>query len=175
MHARTNLPIRSITGLLAICLFLFALGSYGICDDPKGREDVGLVGTWEVVSRHYSGNVRDTQAFRRVIFREDGVLIAPYALRPDGEDIEHKYALDDSKSPRHIEWGWKLGNGSTYRTRGIYKIEGDVLTICSTVGREPNLPPRPHKFETHPDDKQFLKVFSRRRAPKEQNRERGTE
>jgi len=62
-----------------------------------------------------------------------------------GEQTSPKmtFKIDPSKDPKTIDFTIKSGDKDIV-SRGIYKLEGDTLTVCRTVGDED----RPKEFKT---------------------------
>jgi uncharacterized protein (TIGR03067 family) len=100
---------------------LVTLSAWGLSQGWQGPWAESIEGAWEVRSIEMDGSVTDmpsplpTQTFRsgRVVTRWKG----------PGE--ETTYQLDASKQPKEIDMNMVGG-----RYQGIYKIEGDILTIC---------------------------------------------
>jgi uncharacterized protein (TIGR03067 family) len=57
-----------------------------------------------------------------------------------------RYKLDPSKSPMEIDLFPDAPDGKTRASFGIYKVEGDILTLFVLGAREPQL--RPREFKT---------------------------
>jgi uncharacterized protein (TIGR03067 family) len=66
-------------------------------------------------------------------FSADGKMTVKEAARGKSEDISYK--IDAKKDPREIDMmPPEKGNAGTFPSiTGIYKIEGDTLTICFSV------------------------------------------
>jgi uncharacterized protein (TIGR03067 family) len=79
-----------------------------------------------------------------------------------GKDDVIDVAYDTSKSPAHLTTTEKKPSGQTEKTYGIYKIEGDTLTICVTKGRESKEEDRPKEFKTAKGGKEFLMTLKKK-------------
>ena len=136
--------------LLALCLPLAAPAPK---EAPK--KDSSLLGEWAVESVIVGG--RDTQApagALRMTFQADGTLTVRDGKadpRPVG------YTADPKKSPAHLDITPPADSGRP-TTPGIYKIDGDRLTICldQLPGAE-----RPREFAAPADTQLSLFVFKR--------------
>lgn len=72
------------------------------------------------------------------------------AERKDPIDVK----LNEKKSPKQLDFVTKDG---TVGNHGIYKLEGNKLTICFARARDP----RPTKFESTEGSKAFLMVLEK--------------
>ena len=70
-------------------------------------------------------------------------------------DKPSPYKIDPSKNPKTIDFTIKAGDTEGV-SRGIYKLEGDTLTLCRTVGDIE----RPKEFKTTAEAG-FLVVWKR--------------
>jgi uncharacterized protein (TIGR03067 family) len=70
--------------------------------------------------------------------------------------------IDPTANPATIDITFTGGEGKGGTALGIYKIEGDVLTICRAApGKE-----RPKEFSSNPDSGLTLMSYQHKRAPK---------
>jgi uncharacterized protein (TIGR03067 family) len=108
-----------------------------------------------------------------VVFKRDKVVMKAGGRRP-----ELKFVLYPDKTPKAIDIPFtaktvtKLAcgmdkEGTVELVRlGIYKVEGDRLTICLTDGGDTNPPsPRPKEFDTRGKERWELYTF-RRKPPR---------
>jgi uncharacterized protein (TIGR03067 family) len=83
-------------------------------------------------------------------FKGDHVL---FGRRKAGRDQGQKYTVDPSKQPRWID----IEMGEKPLGLGIYKIEGDELTICVVGSNNSGRPsPRPSEFQAKMDQYTLL-------------------
>jgi uncharacterized protein (TIGR03067 family) len=90
-------------------------------------------------------------AFSRPRIREKGVTI-----------YEGLIGVDASANPRAMDFKHKGGSSRGKTWRGIYRIDGDTLTICDNAADVQKS--RPTSFDTKPNSGRVLVVF--RRAPR---------
>jgi uncharacterized protein (TIGR03067 family) len=132
---------------VAFAIALFALTCHTAAQqpDPKRKTDLELIqGAWWIVGLESNGKKQPEKAHsgHTFTFRKDkekkGVDVAELKESSPYPPVEFTYSLDQSRMPRAIDLTTK---GNT--ARGIYKLDGDDLTICvSLVG------PRPTEFAT---------------------------
>jgi uncharacterized protein (TIGR03067 family) len=65
-----------------------------------------------------------------------------------GEDLFHKraWSVDPSKSPKRLDVHFQR-DGKKVTAKGIYKLEGDTLTIVQPVGNAIDAMERPTEFK----------------------------
>ena len=85
-------------------------------------------------------------------FTAGGILRVRFDGRP-GQD--HEYRTDTTVKPAEIDW---LVTGTRQTMRGIFKVDGDRLTICWHDGLEPR---RPSAFESPAKSVNLLLTFKR--------------
>lgn len=94
----------------------------------------------------------------RFTFTEDG----KFTVQNESETPETgTYKVDPKKDPAEIDLVQPLGtkNGPTL---GVYRIEGDTLTMCFAFTLAgPKAPPRPAKLESPADSDIMLMTFKR--------------
>jgi uncharacterized protein (TIGR03067 family) len=127
---------------LGTLLVLLAAGNVGRADDSKD-----IQGVWKVEKAVERGKEMPAEKREKIRLEfKDGKAIA----REEGDkDHPADYTIDSAKSPKHIT----IKPTDKDAMEGIYKLEGDTLTIC--LARDG----RPNKFEA--GDKSMLLVLKR--------------
>jgi uncharacterized protein (TIGR03067 family) len=123
---------RSVVMISAILLLAGGVSAGG---NQKDDKDV-LQGAWAIVSQEVSGIKATEDAVK---LRKPLVVKGDTWTRPSGEQLTFK--IDPAKNPKELDV-IQSGTGATWR--GIYKIEGDTLTVCRSQGA--NLD-RPKEFK----------------------------
>lgn len=123
-------------------------------DRPQDREK--LQGEWAVVSWEGQGFSLDKDQAKK-----SKLVISGDEWQPtvDGKEaIKMKVKLDPTKTPKEVDFTLreKFGGQSDFSMKGIYKIEGDTLTVCRTMRPEFD---RPMEFKF--DERSVLIVFER--------------
>ena len=125
--------------------------------DPPTRDAPGLVGEWEVESTLVAGRPR-AQAGQplRYRFTADGKW---YSYRRDRRDgaAERAYHTNPKADPPSIDLVINPADQEPSVNPGIYKVEGDTLTVC-VRGRSSG---RPTAFESSPAVPTTLYIFKR--------------
>jgi uncharacterized protein (TIGR03067 family) len=136
-------------------LFVAVLGG---ADEPAKTAEKPeldkLQGSWSVESAEIRG--------RKMVFdertRDDRTVIAgdKVAVMRGGK-VSHTSTIriDPSKSPKQMDTIFVRPDGSATVGQGIYKLEGDTLTICSGFAGDE----RPERFES--TEKTSLTVLKR--------------
>jgi len=129
------------TGLIAIAGIAFA--APGPKDAPK-RES-SIVGEWELLT--VNGQKAAPGTYK---FNSDGSGVARGSIaNVVSPEFRWKYTTDEKANPFEIDM-----TGDDLHEKGIFKIEGDRLTICFRVGSDR----RPRKFG---EDGAMEEVFER--------------
>ena len=144
-----------MTNLLFVVL---VVGAPALKDKPTPAD--GLVGEWVVESFLDHGQARRFPGEARLTLTADGGFA--FAIRGFESDKQpSRYATDPKASPPAFDLirselppGWKLGNREWV---GIYKLDGDELTICYRRWTDP----RPTEFRAEKDSGQCLMVLRR--------------
>jgi uncharacterized protein (TIGR03067 family) len=140
----------------ATLLLALALAAPGPKDPPK-KDAPAPVGEWEVESVVIAGKPRAL-----------GPNPLYYTFTADGKWHIHRaagippatdraYYFDPKADPPTIDLNHEPAEQEVRLTRGIYKIEGDTLTICLGRGRTG----RPKAFESTAEAPTTLYVFKR--------------
>jgi uncharacterized protein (TIGR03067 family) len=103
---------------------------------PPGDE-MAIQGRWQITKIEKAGATKpppgDTPI--HIVFKDKNLIIMRGKPGAEKEDASDTFTLDETKDPKHIDVAEKNGG----KWLGIYKIEGEDLTICwgapSTVSR----------------------------------------
>jgi uncharacterized protein (TIGR03067 family) len=130
-----------------------AVGDHEAQANETGDQDAALAelqGVWIIEDAKYHGaEIAGMQGLRAEIMGDKVAIGAP------GEGVVSTMRLDTSQDPA---WMDTTGTGGT--TQAIYKLEGDILWICTGPANVDS--GRPAEFATSPDSESML--FQYRRA-----------
>jgi uncharacterized protein (TIGR03067 family) len=140
-------------------MMLIAATVWGIAA-PKPKEAVKkdaetptIVGSWKLEKMTMAG--KELPAKELVFeFTRDGKMLAHDPGRPERE--LGTYKLDQANRPAEIDWFLDSKNEQTLR--GIFRINGDTLTICIDDGLDSV---RPARFESPAGTRRMLWTLSR--------------
>lgn len=102
----------------------------------ESKKNTSIVGKWQMVScdgRRYS-DYRTSETFRA-----DGTRLTWRRIGEEEREIGGRYTVDTTTEPAQVDFLY--GNGRVLM-QGIFKVEGDTLTVCFRVVGSP----RPEKF-----------------------------
>jgi uncharacterized protein (TIGR03067 family) len=114
-----------------------------------------LQGTWKVTEIHTALGSSAVEEGRIIPYTFEGNKLI--TVGPANTKVEIEYRLDPTKSPKQIDQRFTGGRIGPWIAKGIYKVEGDTLTICYG---DPNVA-RPTEFITSPGDGRKMRVHKR--------------
>lgn len=131
-------------------------------DAPKRdatKDDVKTVqGIWQVTKFiDHSEEAAPADEIAHFTFEFKGNRVT---IRKDKDDAgkEMKYTLDAAKKPKAID----IEMGEPTATEGIYKLDGEELTICVVAGAQGDkTPARPSEFKASKRNKYSLFVLKK--------------
>jgi uncharacterized protein (TIGR03067 family) len=143
-----NVRFGAVLAVLALGLLVAAEMSK---DDAKDDQKA-IQGTWAAVSIEQGGEKQPEDEVKdaRITFEAGGKV----HLKHGDKEKNLTYELDSTKVPKQITV--KGDDGKTQR--GIYKLDGDTLTVC--MGEEDSKE-RPTEFSTKAGSKAHLVVLKR--------------
>ena len=142
--------------ILAMAALVYAdggdSGAYMLVrSDDRGELERG---EWRVVELYSRGNESNKETLKqrdmRMVFRSGGMHTVAFG-KEEGRSREMTVTLGLDNTPRQIEWS----TTATRKNLGIYKLEGDTLTIA--IG-----PMRPTDFS---HDKKWIVYVLKRVQP----------
>lgn len=131
-----------------------------IAQGDEVKEDVKkLLGPWQVTKFvDQSEEPAPADEIKDFTFEFQGDRLT-IRKRKDDEGKEMKYSLNASKKPKWIDLDMGQPNSVS---EGIYKLDGDELTICVVGGsRGGKTAPRPSEFKASKRNKYSLFVLKR--------------
>jgi uncharacterized protein (TIGR03067 family) len=145
-----------------IAVTVFAAASVG-ADPPKvddAKADAAkLQGTWQVIALTDEMGPAPTKELKEWTFQFNGDKVT----NSQSKDLKGRpvdYTLDPAKSPKAIDM-----NDGGLVIEGIYKVDGDALTLCLVTGsRNGKTAPRPPEFKADKEKKYSLFVLKRVKA-----------
>jgi uncharacterized protein (TIGR03067 family) len=114
-----------------------------------------LQGMWTVVSFHSKGESSPVKEGHIIPYTFEGNKLI--TVGPLNAKVEMEFRLDPSKNPKRIDQRFTGGRIGPWIAKGIYKVEGGLLTICHGG---PNIS-RPTDFTTRPGDGLTMTVNKR--------------
>ncbi len=136
--------------------------------DAALSDHKAMAGKWFCVSAEKNGNRLTVEQFAEVTLFCDGNGRAT-VIKRDEVLFSGTFKLDPTKSPKALDATPTpdAAAGSAAIVYGIYRVDGDVLTLCSA---EPGVLSRPTEFVSAPGSGHFLRKFKREiqipRSPK---------
>src|SRR4051794_3629662 len=114
-------------------VILTVMASTSVADDTAVREAKGLEGTWKFVSLKSDGE----EAPKEVIAKWRWVIRGnEITWGGPGQDEKTSFKVDPSKSPKAIDITALDGKTKGKSMQGIYRLEGERLTVCLPEGRQ---------------------------------------
>jgi uncharacterized protein (TIGR03067 family) len=135
-----------------VAVLAVVLGAPAAKDAPK-KEPPSIIGEWAGETGVRGGKPDNPPPGTTITFSKDGKVL----MKEGGDDKsqEGTYKADPKKDPAEIDIvPPAIEKGPTIV--GIYKIEGDILTICFSMGGD-----RPKAFES-PAGTQIMLVTCKR-------------
>ena len=133
---------------------VLAVGAPAVKDPPK--KDVSIVGEWiveKLMVGDFDVSPKGKESLRFVFANDGQVTVTEDAKKPEVSE----YKVDLKKSPAEIDI-LPTKDSKDKPMLGIFKIEGDVLTISCVEGTKD---PRPTKFESTKESPTFLITLRR--------------
>ncbi len=140
-------------------LMLATVGIVGISAEAPtvaSAKDLGhLQGSWTAMRAEYDGREAPDIVGHLLVF-EDG----EFSIKEKGVTIYRgTFRLDTSASPSAIDFTHTAYSSKGKTWRGIYRIDGDTLTICDDAHAVQK--GRPTRFDTKPNSGHVMVVFKR--------------
>jgi uncharacterized protein (TIGR03067 family) len=123
-------------------------------DKDAKKEPPSIVGEWVAEKAVLAGNPRPApDGGVTMEFKADGKVVIKEGTKGP---IEATYTTDPKKEPAEFEMTPPIKGPKNDSLIGIYKVEGDTLTLCLAPDGQ-----RPAKFESSADVPTMLMTFKR--------------
>jgi len=164
--------MRTTAFVLLAALTAFAAGGCNKKPGATGGGPAGIEGKYIVTDFEMGGEKSKAEelsflfgkdeAERTIIIANDTIT---FNRRKGGEDNVKKYKLDPSKTPAEIDFTYTESGGKPETAYGIYKIEGDTLTIAlAGPNKDGKSDPkdRPKEFKTKKEGEDLMFTFKKK-------------
>ncbi len=143
---------------------LFAVGLVVAVAAAVGAQDKAekLDGSWLIVGMEKAGQKLPDDFFKNAPEKERTVKIAGdklTAMKKDGKEDSLTVKFDPSKTPKQVTTTEAKPGGKAETSVGIYKLDGDTLTICAVESEKEA--DRPKEFKTAKDSNAMILVLKR--------------
>ena len=138
----------------SLCLTLALTVSAPAGKDPPKKEAPSLAGDWAVESAVIGGKRDDPPAGTTWAFTADGKSVLSVAGGKGAGPGPSTYTVDAKKDPAQVDIA---AGPKGMPMKGIYRVEGDTLTLCLGLDKED----RPAAFESKAGDKVILITLKR--------------
>ena len=144
---------------------LFAVGlavAVAAAADGQEKKAEKLDGSWVIVGMEKGGEKLPDEFFKKAPEKERTVRIAGdklIAMKGDKED-SLTVKFDPTKTPMQLT-ATETKGGKPETSVGIYKLDGDTLTICMVESEKEA--DRPKEFKTAKDSKAMILVLKRQK------------
>jgi uncharacterized protein (TIGR03067 family) len=131
---------------------LLALSVAGVAADDKKDKPTDakkILGTWTIESFMEGGQKAKKEAIEDI---KVTITAEKITVTQGAKEQEYTYTLDSTQKPRAID----LKNAKGDTVAGIYKLEGDKLTVCFARRGD-----RPAQFESEKGTSVVLEVLKR--------------
>ncbi len=118
---------------MRIAGFMLIVSAVGLvaADDAKKEDADSVKGKWSVTSLSHSKQSVEADLIKDLKFVFDDKTYSITGVEPFSE--EGNYAIDASKAPNTIDFDIKKGRDEGKQQLGIFKVEGNKLTIVASM------------------------------------------
>jgi uncharacterized protein (TIGR03067 family) len=147
--------MKTLLLLMAVGL---ALGADVPNEDEAAKALQQLQGIWTLECVEVNGMKIDAQTMKNA--GQEITLIVmddKFTLKLKRGDVEGTLKLDSTKKPRAYDAKGTDPEGNSHETIGVYKIEGNTLTVCYVAAGKV----RPTEFKAGAGSEAVIQVFKR--------------
>jgi uncharacterized protein (TIGR03067 family) len=164
LHTMFVTKVKTLAALvLVLAVALGGVGAFAyhtLATEPAKKKDQDRIqGDWKVESLKVNGQEPPGEEGERIKSVTVKITADKIVVTMDGHDKESTYKLDPTAKPKTIDIIHRPPDQEEEKALGIYKLEGDTLTICAP--RDPNAKERPKEFESKEDSGIILMVLKR--------------
>lgn len=163
--------MRSAFGIMLSCAVLALAVGCGKKDSTTASGGGGgggggsgsIEGTYLIAGMEAGGEKIPNEFFTKGPEEERIVKITADKMigKKGGKDDPSTYKTDASKTPAHIDMVGKGFDGKDEKVYGIYKLEGETLTIC--VVESDKAEDRPKEFKTEKGKKAMIMTLTKKK------------